>query len=383
METIYQKRAARGTVWAAVMFYSIIAFEFFYMATPFAAYFYSVYRPGLLLLKKIPVLQGSLGFFLPHLVETTQSSFINMLPFIGRFLFVFGLLTFVVCAIQVYWAKLFKKGVVSAGLYRMIRHPQYTAFAICGFGMLLLWPRYLVVIFYITVIFAYYLLARIEENECLRKYGEDYSRYKANTFMFLPVRIPILKSVGKIPYLRNRGVKILSIFLIYMCSILISLSMAHALKNISVRNLNALYFQRKAYISIYSMNQDTIRRIVTDIEKNLKVKKHLDSTMHILMVNYLLPADRFISEIPMEEPDSSGCHVFHRNYNATRSIKLIYTRVTGGKYDDNKPIKKLLTGIRETKPYMEVVFDTKTSQIVTVKRTMKMPRYKSIPEPIF
>jgi protein-S-isoprenylcysteine O-methyltransferase Ste14 len=383
METIYQKRAARGTVWAAVMFYSIIAFEFFYMATPFAAYFYSVYRPGLLLLKKIPVLQGSLGFFLPHLVETTQSSFINMLPFIGRFLFVFGLLTFVVCAIQVYWAKLFKKGVVSAGLYRMIRHPQYTAFAICGFGMLLLWPRYLVVIFYITVIFAYYLLARIEEKECLQKYGEDYSRYKANTFMFLPVRIPILKSVGKIPYLRNREVKILSIFLIYMCSILISLSMAHALKKISVRNLNALYFQRKAYISTYSMNQDTIRRIVTDIEKNLKVKKHLDSTMHILMVNYLLPADRFISEIPMEEPDSSGCHVFHRNYNATRSIKLIYTQVTGGKYDDNKPIKKLLTGIRETKPYMEVIFDTKTSQIVTVKRTMKMPRYKSIPEPIF
>lgn len=33
--------------WTVAMFYMLVAFEFFYMASPFALYFYSVYRPGL------------------------------------------------------------------------------------------------------------------------------------------------------------------------------------------------------------------------------------------------------------------------------------------------------------------------------------------------
>ena len=38
---------ARRALWASFAFYVLIAFEFFYMASPFAAYFYAVYGPGL------------------------------------------------------------------------------------------------------------------------------------------------------------------------------------------------------------------------------------------------------------------------------------------------------------------------------------------------
>lgn len=38
---------ARRALWASSVFYVLIAFEFFYMASPFAAYFYAVYGPGL------------------------------------------------------------------------------------------------------------------------------------------------------------------------------------------------------------------------------------------------------------------------------------------------------------------------------------------------
>ena len=38
---------ARGALWASISFYVLIAFEFFYMASPFAAYLYAVYGPGL------------------------------------------------------------------------------------------------------------------------------------------------------------------------------------------------------------------------------------------------------------------------------------------------------------------------------------------------
>ncbi len=37
----------KRTFWALAIFYMLIAFEFFYMAGPFAIYFYSVYGPGL------------------------------------------------------------------------------------------------------------------------------------------------------------------------------------------------------------------------------------------------------------------------------------------------------------------------------------------------
>ena len=48
-ETLARKAhmQARGALWASMGFYVLIAFEFFYMASPFAAYLYAVYGPGL------------------------------------------------------------------------------------------------------------------------------------------------------------------------------------------------------------------------------------------------------------------------------------------------------------------------------------------------
>jgi len=40
-------RNAHRMLLASGAFYLLIAFEFFYMASPFAAYFYAVYGPGL------------------------------------------------------------------------------------------------------------------------------------------------------------------------------------------------------------------------------------------------------------------------------------------------------------------------------------------------
>ena len=39
--------ATKRTFWTIAIFYLLIGFEFFYMASPFAIYFYSVYGPGL------------------------------------------------------------------------------------------------------------------------------------------------------------------------------------------------------------------------------------------------------------------------------------------------------------------------------------------------
>ena len=44
----------KKTSGAAILFYLLIGFEFLYMASPFAAFFYSVYRPGIEFIDKYP-----------------------------------------------------------------------------------------------------------------------------------------------------------------------------------------------------------------------------------------------------------------------------------------------------------------------------------------
>jgi len=140
---------------ASGAFYLLIAFEFFYMASPFAAYFYAVYGPGLDGLQAWGLSGWMLWFFLPHIVAETKSALINITPVMGLLLFFGGLLGFAGGAFQVYRAKIRKQGAVTGGLYRYIRHPQYTALIIASLGMLLIWPRFLVLYSTIAMVFAY------------------------------------------------------------------------------------------------------------------------------------------------------------------------------------------------------------------------------------
>ena len=72
------------------------------------------------------------------------------------------------------------------GLYRYIRHPQYVALGIIGFGTSLYWSRFIVVIAFVSMLCVYYLLARVEEGVCLAKFGRSYRDYMQRTGMFVP-----------------------------------------------------------------------------------------------------------------------------------------------------------------------------------------------------
>ncbi len=169
--------AARKTFWAAAAFYFLIGFEFVYMATPFAMYFYSVYRPALELVGGHTVLAWLSGFFLPHLVIETTSDLLNVRVALGAAFTGLGLLLFFVGAVQVYYHKLTRKSAVTGGLYNSIRHPQYAALMLSSLGLLILWPRYLVLLSFIAMMFVYFFLARLEEKECEGKFGDSYVAY--------------------------------------------------------------------------------------------------------------------------------------------------------------------------------------------------------------
>ena len=170
---------------AAFVFYLLIALEAVIMITPFTVYFYALYAPVLTRLEGNPWTAWLTAFFLPH-ITYTGDPILTALAWLGPILLTLGLGIFLVCAGQVYSAKLLRRGVVSGGLYRRIRHPQYLGLGLAGLGLLLYWPRFIILLLYLSMLFVYSLLARHEEARMEARFGEAYRRYRDATWMFLP-----------------------------------------------------------------------------------------------------------------------------------------------------------------------------------------------------
>lgn len=80
-----------------------------------------------------------------------------------------------------------RKGVVAKkGPYALIRHPQYVAFIIIMFGFLLQWPTLLTIIMFPILVVMYIKLAKLEESESIKIFGEEYIEYANNTGRFMP-----------------------------------------------------------------------------------------------------------------------------------------------------------------------------------------------------
>jgi protein-S-isoprenylcysteine O-methyltransferase Ste14 len=75
---------------------------------------------------------------------------------------------------------------VTDGIYKYVRHPQYLGLFILVAALLIQWPTILSVIMAPILVAAYYKLAKKEEKEALAAFGEAYERYKQNTPMFFP-----------------------------------------------------------------------------------------------------------------------------------------------------------------------------------------------------
>ena len=169
---------------AAFVFYLLIALEAVIMITPFTVYFYAVYAPVLNRLEAHPWTAWLTAFFLPH-ITYTGSPVLVTLAWLAPVLLTLGLAVFLACAIQVYSAKLWRRGVVTGGLYRLVRHPQYLGLGVAGLGLLLYWPRFIILLLYLSMLFIYYLLARHEEARMEARFGEPYRRFCEATPMFL------------------------------------------------------------------------------------------------------------------------------------------------------------------------------------------------------
>ena len=88
------------------------------------------------------------------------------------------------------WKVLFeaqrRRTLATTGVYSYVRHPQYVGFVLVMFGFLLQWPTLLTLAMFPVLVFMYVRLARIEEREARKEFGDAYDRYAARVPAFFP-----------------------------------------------------------------------------------------------------------------------------------------------------------------------------------------------------
>ena len=72
------------------------------------------------------------------------------------------------------------------GVYARVRHPQYAGFVLVMFGFLLQWPTLLTILMFPVLVLMYARLARAEEREAIREFGDQYRAYIEDVPAFIP-----------------------------------------------------------------------------------------------------------------------------------------------------------------------------------------------------
>jgi protein-S-isoprenylcysteine O-methyltransferase Ste14 len=277
-------------------FYLVVVLEFLFMISPLGLHFYASYGPVLNVLRGSPWTSWLTGFFLPHFSHTT-SPILNSLRRVGFGLAFAGLLLFVASALQVYTAKLLRRGEVTSGLYRFVRHPQYLGLVVLGFGTLLIWSRFLVLLSYLTMVYLYSLLARREEAICLKQFGERYRVYQESTGMFFP-RLGGFgngKSADKAAVASGAR-----LFGVYVLALVIATGLSFALRRYSLHSLCARYEPGKAIVSPAVITAGELtsayRLACSDPELQSRLT-NLSATADLIV--YVVPRNWYLPDLPL------------------------------------------------------------------------------------
>jgi protein-S-isoprenylcysteine O-methyltransferase Ste14 len=94
-----------------------------------------------------------------------------------------GILLIVLGWMQIHRAK---GRLVTDGLYKFVRHPQYLGILLLTSGLLVLWVTIPTAVMWPILVYLFVRLARREEKEMEKKFGEAYLEYKRGVPMFFP-----------------------------------------------------------------------------------------------------------------------------------------------------------------------------------------------------
>lgn len=401
-------RSQKLLLWGTILAYCLIGIEIIIMISPFALYFYSVYAPILNFLASYRLSSWMTEFFLPHMVFL-QDPLILGISYL-QILLVVGLVLFFTAAVPLYWGRFTGKGVVTAAFYSKVRHPQYFFLAISGFGLLLYWPRFIILIFFITMLYVYYLLARNEEWRMRQEAPGVYEKYMADIPMFLP-----FEPGGKIYALLFGWIqpKWAGIFVSYVLVLCLSLLAAVGIRNYTVRQLPAVETKGVTLVPVFERPEQEVIDLYEHIAADEAVKDFLDRHEHANLA-YIMPGDFFLTALVTDEnrwfsndmierfPEVLEWHEHKFKGGLGKFFRIFYNFIgtLGGvktNYDverfifvsvvdfDGRPVsgRRLFgLGLRRT-PAILVDYDRFEEKVINVMQTAPGHKWGSIPMPTF
>lgn len=275
--------------WVLSALYGLVMIEVIIMISPFAFYWYSFYAPTLQGLHHWRATAWMEAFFLPHSVITTSPILEFLRWKAGTYCFSLGIIVFLICAAQVYGAKLFRKGIVGSWIYSRIRHPQYLALSIAAFGLLTMWPRIIILILFLGMLFLYYGLARFEEKQEEARHPE-YAAYRQRAAMFIPGNPGgklFRRAFGWIP---NRRLALGASSAVIVV-LVIGGGLALRRYTIAHTAMTALPEARTLAIATWPMPPEKIQQVVSTALQDPRVQRAFAKNPEAAFAAHVLPAD--------------------------------------------------------------------------------------------
>lgn len=401
-------RSPQWLLAATSLAYLLIAIEIIIMISPFALYFYGVYGPILNFFASFQLTRWTTEFFLPHMVflDDPLILFISYL----QVLLVIGLILFLSAAIPLYWGRFTKKGVVHISFYSKIRHPQYLFLAISGFGLMLYWPRFIIVFMYVTMLFVYYFLARNEEWRMQIEQPAVYESYMAQTPMFLPG-----EPGGKIyrllfGWITPRGLGLVTLYLVTLAGAML---LALGIRMYTINHIYPVYEEGLALVSVFPRPPEEIK----ELYRKAHIVKEVDSliaTQKGANLVYVMPGDFFLNALVTDEdrrfsdnmierfPEILEWHqhkfkgglgkffrIFYNFVSTLGSVptnydveRLVFVKVTDAQNRLVPPQEVLTMGLKRV-PVLLIDLDATTYKVISVIRTSEKNKWGKMPMPTF
>jgi protein-S-isoprenylcysteine O-methyltransferase Ste14 len=370
-----RRTLARPLIWGA---YVVIVLEFLFMISPFALYFYSSYGPALNVLHRSPATSWLTGFFLPHF-SYSETAWLGWTKPAGFLLAGFGLLWFLAGAVQIYGAKLLKRREVTGGLYRFSRHPQYTALAVLGLGVVLIWPRFLVLVAYVTMLVLYVLLARWEEDLCLEKYGDGYRKYMNRTGRFLP---HALTAWIPLPRVRVRAAVLPGIWL---AAVALAVLVGLGLREASLSRISASWQERQAILSPAVLAESELLGAYALASRAPEVSAARAASRDEAWLVYVVPESWYLADLPLHgwfelADDKRSGHITPADFDRDR-YKVLITRPRTHRRDAvGRGIVRSAYG---RDPLFRVHVDLAGGEVIAVETPPSHVVWGDIPTPLF
>ena len=400
-----QRLLLLGTILA----YGLIGIEIIIMISPFALYFYSVYAPILHGLSASPLTSWTTEFFLPHMVFL-DDPLILAISYL-QVLLVIGLVLFFTAAIPLYWGRFTGRGVVTFSFYSKIRHPQYLFLAISGFGLLLYWPRFIILMLYVTMLYVYYLLARNEEWRMQHEAPNVYAKYMESIPMFLPGEPGGRVFAVLFGWLRPKWFAIAVSYLLVMA---LAVLLAMGLRSYAISRLPMVRTDAGlTLVPVFARPAAEVKELYRQVQAADGVQTFLAAHPEVNLA-YIMPGDFFLTALVTDEsrrfsdeviqrfPEVLEWHQHKFKGGLGRFFKIFYNFIgtLGGietDYDVDRfifvsvtdregkavPADRLFTlGLRRT-PALLVDYDHFAEEVVSVMKTTREHKWGTIPMPTF